>query len=620
MNSRFTQPLAVATACATLIVSLSLPAQARRMNERDADEPEQRTVLRTAEVAEPSTDRLIVRYRADSATTTATGAFPSSRAQAAAAVAANRHGVVMNHLRQMGSGAQVFKLNRALRHADVLTLAAALRAGDPSIEYAEPDRLMQATLVPNDTYYTQQWALNDATGGLRAPAAWDKTTGTGVVVAVIDTGVRPHADLAANLLPGYDFISTAQVSNDGGARDADASDPGDAVAAGFCGAGSAASNSSWHGTHVAGIIGAVGGNGAGVAGVAYGARILPLRALGRCGGYTSDIADAIVWAAGGTVSGVPANANPAKVINLSLGGRSACDTTTQNAINAARAKGAVVVVAAGNENADVSTSSPANCAGVIAVAATGKSGGKASYSNTGTGVTIAAPGGDSGAGILSTLNAGTSAPGADNYVAYMGTSMATPQVAGVAALMFAVNKTLTPDQVAALLKSSARAFPAACAKCGSGIVDAQAAVTAAAGAGSSTTAPAPAPTPAPVVTPVPATVSEVEPNETVAAAQKLAGWPTTVSGAIGTTADLDHFRISLPAGKQVVVTLAAGSASGFGLAAYYTNGQAIITMAGSVGRSQQLTLKNTGSVALDLVFRVSRTTGSTGAYTLQFAN
>jgi serine protease len=231
-----------------------------------------------------------------------------------------------------------------------------------------------------------------------------------------------------------------------------------------------------------------------------------------------------------------------------------------------------------------------------------------------------APGGDSGAGILSTLNAGTSAPGADNYVAYMGTSMATPQVAGVAALMFAVNKTLTPDQVAALLKSSARAFPAACAKCGSGIVDAQAAVTAAAGAGSSTTAPAPAPTPAPVVTPVPATVSEVEPNETVAAAQKLAGWPTTVSGAIGTTADLDHFRISLPAGKQVVVTLAAGSASGFGLAAYYTNGQAIITMAGSVGRSQQLTLKNTGSVALDLVFRVSRTTGSTGAYTLQFAN
>ena len=594
-----------------------------------AEQPEQRTTLRRGDLASGLTDRLIVRYRsvpaaaagagsggvASAGSSSASTAFPDLRAQTAATVAANRYGVTLSPLRAMANGAQVLQMNRALPHADVESLASALRAGDPNVDYAEPDRVLHPTLVPNDSYYTQQWALNDATGGLRAPAAWDKSTGSGVVVAVIDTGVRPHADLAANLLPGYDFISTTQVSNDGGARDTDAYDPGDAVAAGFCGSGTAASNSSWHGTHVAGIIAAVGGNSAGVAGVAYGARILPLRALGRCGGYTSDIADAIVWAAGGSVSGVPANANPARVINLSLGGRNACDTTTQNAINAARAKGAVVVVAAGNENADVSTSSPANCTGVIAVAATGKSGGKASYSNTGSGVTIAAPGGDSGAGILSTLNAGTGAPGADNYVAYMGTSMATPHVAGVAALMLATNKALTPDQVATLLKSSARAFPAACAKCGSGIVDAQAAVTAAAAAvGGATT------TPTPVVTPVPTALSEVEPNDSIAAAQKLAGWPTKVSGTIASNSDLDHFRITLPAGKQVVTTLSAGSASGFGLTAYYSNGQTIVNMTGVVGRTQQLTLKNTGSVALDLVFRVSRSSGSVGAYTLQFAN
>ena len=495
--------------------------------------------------------------------------------------------------------------------------------------------MLRATLVPNDTYYAQQWALNDATGGIRAPAAWDRSTGSGVVVAVIDTGVRPHVDLKANLLAGYDFISTTQVSNDGNGRDADAYDPGDSVAAGFCGTGSAASNSSWHGTHVAGIIAATAGNGAGVAGVAYGAKVLPLRALGRCGGYTSDIADAMVWAVGGSVAGLPVNPTPARVLNLSLGGRNACDTTTQNAINTARAKGAVVVVAAGNENTDVSTSSPANCAGVIAVAAVGKGGGKASYSNTGTGVTIAAPGGDSGAGIVSTLNAGTSAPGADNYVAYMGTSMATPHVAGVAALMLAVNKNLTPDQVASLLKSSARAFPASCTKCGSGIVDANAAVAQAAAfvaaptpapAPAPTPAPAPAPTPAPAPAPTPApapapaTVAEVEPNETVAAAQKLAAWPTKVSGSIATNADLDHFRITLAGGQQVVATLTAGSASGFGLAVYYAAGQSIASLPGTVGATQKLTLKNTGTAALDLVFRVSRTAGSTGAYTLQFAN
>jgi serine protease len=241
---------------------------------------------------------------------------------------------------------------------------------------------------------------------------------------------------------------------------------------------------------VAGTIAALTNNGTGVAGVAYGAKVVPVRVLGKCGGYTSDIADGIIWASGGTVSGVPNIAARAQVINMSLGGSGACDTTTQNAINSARSRGTVVVVAAGNESQNASNSNPANCAGVIAVAATNKSGGKASYSNYGTIVDVAAPGGDTGAGILSTLNAGTTSPGADSYASYMGTSMATPHVAGVVALMLSANPNLTPDDVAAKLKSTARAFPAACSGCGAGIVNAAAAVNAAL-ASTTTTTPTP---------------------------------------------------------------------------------------------------------------------------------
>jgi serine protease len=335
--------------------------------------------------------------------------------------------------------------------------------------------------TPNDPMYSQQWDFFEATGGLRLPAAWDKSTGSGINVAVIDTGYRPHADLSGQILPGYDFIANTTIANDGNGRDSDASDPGDWTPAGSCSAGVPASDesSSWHGTHVAGTIAAKTNNGVGVAGVAYGAKIVPARVLGRCGGYTSDIADAIVWTSGGSVTGVPANANKARVLNLSLGGSGACDATTQNAINSARSRGAVVVVAAGNSNVNASNASPANCAGVIAVAATGRSGGKASYSNYGTVVDVAAPGGDYGAGILSTLNSGTSTPASDSYASYMGTSMATPHVAGVAALMLSANPNLTPDEVEARLKSTARAFPAACPGCGAGIVDAEAAVNAA---------------------------------------------------------------------------------------------------------------------------------------------
>jgi serine protease len=339
---------------------------------------------------------------------------------------------------------------------------------------------MHILATPNDPGYSLQWHYFEAAGGINAPAAWDLSTGSGVVVAVIDTGYRPHADLVANIVPGHDMIIDTLVSNDGDGRDSDALDPGDWTTAGLCSLLSVATNSSWHGTHVAGTIAAVANNANGVAGVAYGAKVQPVRALGRCGGYTSDIADGIVWASGGAVASLPLNLTPARVINLSLGGSGACGATTLAAIDGARDRGAVVVVAAGNSNVNASNSSPANCAGVIAVAAVDRSGGKASYSNYGAGITLAAPGGGGGAnGVVSTWNVGTTTPGADAYAYASGTSMATPHVSAVAALMFSANPGLKPGQVERLLQSSARAFPATCSSCGAGIVNAGAAVSSA---------------------------------------------------------------------------------------------------------------------------------------------
>ncbi|WP_157264023.1 S8 family peptidase [Azohydromonas aeria] len=454
----------LAVAAATLLALQSLPVAAFQRADGSAAQ---------ASASEPASDRLIVRYHSAAGAST-----PSTAAQARARAAVQPYGVQVQHLRATANGAHVFKLDRPVPLTTLEQMAQTLRNGDADVEYAEPDLIMRPQYTPTDSRYAQQWDLFETTAGMNLPTAWDKSTGAGVVVAVIDTGVRPHADLKANLLAGYDFVTNTTTANDGGGRDADPADPGDWTTAGLCYSGSAAS-SSWHGTHVAGTIAAVTGNAVGVAGVAFGAKVLPVRALGRCGGYTSDIADAMVWAAGGSVAGVPANANPARVLNLSLGGSGSCGVTYQNAINAARARGAVVVVAAGNANTNATGSVPANCTGVVTVAAVNRSGGKASYSNYGAVVDLAAPGGDSGAGILSTLNAGTTTPGADSYAAYMGTSMATPHVAGVAALMLSRNPSLTPDEVEARLKASVRPFPAACSQCGTGLLDANMAVDAA---------------------------------------------------------------------------------------------------------------------------------------------
>ena len=440
------------------------------------------------------TDRIIVKYR-DGAPAGKGAAKAKPIAQARMAIlsrAGQQFGVAMKALHSSASGANIVHIGKKMSVAEVSALARELMARDPNVEYAEPDRIMVTQLTPNDPRYPEQWQYFDATGGLRANVAWDTATGGGVNVAVIDTGYRPHADLSGQFVGGYDFITDTAIAADGNGRDADASDPGDSTVAGQCGVGSGGSSSSWHGTHVAGSIAARTNNGLGVSGVAFNAKIVPVRVLGKCGGYTSDIADAIIWSAGGTVSGAPANPNPAKVINMSLGGGGACGSTTQNAINNARSRGAVVVVAAGNSNTDAGGFNPANCAGVVTVAATNRSGGRAYYSNYGSVVDVAAPGGDartSGGGILSTLNSGSTTPGADSYAYYQGTSMAAPHVAGVAALIMSKTPGMTPDQVESRLKSTARAFPATCGGCGAGLVDAAAAV------GGTVTPPPPPPPP-----------------------------------------------------------------------------------------------------------------------------
>lgn len=465
---------AVATASVIALgVTMAMP-MAHAQEAEDADGVEDRAQSQTRQegiertVDQKETDRFIVRYTTNSEN-------PQSR-QTASNAAADRVGLDVNELRSRPDGTVVIEVDKVLDPAESQELMDEMTATG-NVEYIEPDTIM-TPFATNDQYYSQQWHLHGTNGG-RVDQAWQAAPaqGSGVTVAVVDSGYAAHPDLNANVVAGYDFVSDPQAARDGNGRDSDPTDEGDWYEAYQCGNNPRGAVSSWHGTHVAGIVAAQANNGIGVAGVAPRAKVQPLRALAACGGYTSDIADAIIWASGADIQQMPRNNTPAQVINLSLGGSGRCSRAYQSAINMVRQQGSVVVVAAGNERQNATNVQPANCEGVITVAASGESGNLSSYSNYGTRVDVTAPGGDTprDRGILSTLNSGQTSQGRPNYAYYQGTSMATPFVSGIIANMLAADPNLSPDRIEQILKDTAR--PMNCQLgCGAGLIDGGAAV------------------------------------------------------------------------------------------------------------------------------------------------
>jgi len=419
-------------------------------------------------------------------------------------------------------------------------------AADPQVEYVVEDRRRRAhAAVVNDPLFVGgpgvspaagQWYLQAPNAALvssvNAESAWAITTGRAdIVVAMLDSGVRfNHPDLDGKLLPGYDFISEAVTANDGDGRDSNPTDPGDWITADenansktFAGCG--AQDSAWHGTQTASLLGAATNNAIGMAGMGRHVRVLPVRVLGKCGGYDADIVAGMRWAGGLHVDGVPDNPTPARVINMSLGETGSCVVGADpsrpgvaklylDAINELRQAGVVIVVSAGNDNRSVQM--PGNCAGVIAVGGLRHAGDKSGFSSLGAEVAISAPAGNcvNATGeclypILSATNTGKTGPACPSYTtgsgtAGLGTSFSAPLVSGTVALMLSVQPALTPTRVLELLRSTARAFPArpagatapACstdasvsqiecycttATCGAGMLDAGAAVRTAAG-------------------------------------------------------------------------------------------------------------------------------------------
>ncbi|WP_083440505.1 S8 family peptidase [Aquincola tertiaricarbonis] len=440
--------------------------------------------------------RVIVKFKADSSTLRARALSATAGRDSVALMLNERAGLLGSRAGvSLSSGSPAGERAQVVMASGITSeqLAARLSA-DAEVEYAEPDRRMTRLAVPNDPYFSSrdaavtpdvgQWFLrapsSDFASSINAVGAWNQSRGgegnERVIVAVLDTGVRrDHPDLASKLVRGADMVADIDIANDGGGRDDDPSDPGDWVSGTEANTGKftgcSEAPSSWHGTQVAGIVGAETDNGIGVAGTGWNVRVLPVRVLGKCYGNESDIAAGILWAAGVPVAGMEANATPARVINLSLGGTGSCGRTYQEAINTAVARGVTVVVAAGN-SAGHAVGAPGNCANVITVGALRHVGTKVGYSDVGPQVTLSAPGGncvnlDSGPclyPIVTTFNTGATVPGASGYTDYVanssvGTSFASPQVAAVAGLMLSSQPTLTPLGVKVFLQRGARAFP-----------------------------------------------------------------------------------------------------------------------------------------------------------------
>ncbi|MDY4342027.1 S8 family serine peptidase [Xanthomonas sp. LF07-6] len=418
-----------------------------------------------------------------------------------------RSAVSAKVLRDMAvPGWHVVQTSRHLSDSERTAFINELKA-DPSVVSVQVDRLYRrldeasvrlpaaiaaaASTTPNDPAYAKlQWNFHDPVGGVNTEQGWTRSTGKGVVVAVVDTGVvKDNPDLAANVLPGYDMITDHRVSRrDTDGRVAGGYDLGDWVEADYCTAlgasGNAPAPSSWHGSHVSGTIAQVTNNNLATAGLAYDAKIVPVRVLGSCGGFGSDIADGMLWAAGLPVAGLPTNPNPAEVINMSLGSGApdTCPQIYQDAIDQINAKGTIIVVAAGNSNANAATYTMSSCNGVISVGASRVNGGRASYSNYGTRVDIAAPGGGGDVDgnpngyIFQVINGGTQSPTGDWQIGGMaGTSMASPHVAAAVAMVQSVAKTpFSWTGMRDLLRASARPFPVAIptsTPIGAGILD-----------------------------------------------------------------------------------------------------------------------------------------------------
>lgn len=429
----------------------------------DTDLPEVSSKINDSGLASNAlTDRFIVRYKDGTAESKSTVAVQSRLDRPVRSYPSKAQ-----HLRRMGTGSDVVTTDRKLNSTEAKTFMRSI-ASDPNVESVEPDVPMHTQMVPNDPQYSNQWGLSSnlkpgiTSVGIRAEGAWEIAQGSGSVIAIVDNGVTSHSDLNSNILAGYDFTD----SNRGG----NGSNPG--TTAQGC-------KVTWHGTHVTGIAAALTNNGIGVAGVAPSAKVVPVRVLDACGnGYMSDVADGITWAAGGNIPTVPANLNPAKVINVSLGGDGSCSPNFQDAINFAARQGAVVVAAAGNSAIDTKRFQPANCVNVITVGATTSIGAKASFSNFGLAVDVAAPGNS----IVATYNHGTSLPGAESYATLSGTSMAAPFVTGVVALAQSVAPApLTFAEMRTLIQQNVQPFGSSppTQPIGAGIVDATATIAAA---------------------------------------------------------------------------------------------------------------------------------------------
>jgi serine protease len=428
-------------------------------------------------------------------------------------------------MRPVGRDQQLIEFERPLSAGEAASLREKLMAR-PDVEWVEPnlrEKRLQAS--PTDPLFTQQWWLQPVSGSnanalearLRGVAgfqtAWQRANHAPAVVAVLDTGITSHPDLAGRVLPGHDFVSVIEYANDGNGRDADPSDPGDFVtsadlASGLF-AGCGVEPSSWHGTIVAGMVAANVGNGEGGAGMHWGVSVVPVRVAGKCGAEVPDIIDGMRWAAGLPVPGVARNPNPARIVNISFGGSAACGQAYQTAVDELRALGVVVVAAAGNEGSRPSR--PANCPGVVGVVGLNRDGFKTNYSNFGgqIGVSgLAAVAGDDSqgawgsvladSGLVTLTNRGSTVPASGGYARLYGTSFAAPQVAATIAHMLSLNPALTYEQILEGLRASARPHvtspkmaacsdsnPGRCicstATCGAGILDAERALIYASG-------------------------------------------------------------------------------------------------------------------------------------------